>query len=677
MRVFLILFLFSFYTLGVAQDTLLRLDINPLEITASRIKVDLLRSPVAVSVIKMNALTSPYQNFGLNEYLNTIPGVFAMNQNNSAQDLRIAIRGFGSRAAFGIRGIKLIVDDIPYTTPDGQGQVDNILLAGLKGMEVLRGASSSIYGNASGGVIQLKTFDDQAEDYLTINAGLGSFNDQRVYFDFKKTIADFTIQSQGSYSDTEGYRTQSKSTNFISNNKLQYTINDKHKVAYILNILNSPRGDDPGGVNLTELTENRRAARALNVTYNTGEKITQLMNALKYEYNRTDDEALKVNAFFINRRLENYLPFLNGGAVDLGRQYSGVDVNYGKDFKLFNWDNQILAGINYEYQNDFRKRYNNELGTRGNLTLSQKESFLNRAAFVTFQSRFQKLLINGGLRYDLNNIVLEDEFLADGDDSGTIALPKLSPSLSFSYNIKDYHFLHASYTFGFETPALSELSANPDNSGGFNGDLLPQESNTFEVGYKSQFMDNVYFNIVGYHLNSSNELLPYEIEAFPGRTFYRNAGKTIRNGVEVELSAKLSPAFKTTMSASIAEFKLLEDGQAGGEQETLYIPGIPGSTAYLSFEYDKYGFLVLFENRYVSKIYLNNSNSAIDPQYIVGNVRISKIFNFQKWSLVPYLGVNNLYNTTYNDNIRVNAFGSRYFEPAPGINFYTGLKIHL
>lgn len=655
-------------------DSIMMIKFPPIQIEAPRIKVEILRSPVAVSKLEVNSFESANQNQGLNEYLNAVPGVFAMNQNNSAQDARIAIRGFGARSAFGIRGIKIIVNDIPFTTPDGQGQVDNILFQGIKSIEVLKGASSALYGNAAGGVIHINTFDEDAPNFLYGDFAGGSFGNLKGFLSAKTKIDQVIVQSQVAYNDILGYRDHSQSRNVIANNSIMWRPNDKQKIEYIFNILSSPIGDDPGSLTLAALENDRTAANPNNIKFNAGESITQLTHAVKYNHRFTENHILNLNAFASTRNLDNFLPFENGGAVDLTRIHYGFNSSYQRRLKFEDWSADFIVGANIEAQNDSRKRYNNEEGDRGELTLDQDEIYINPATYFSSNFNFRKYLITGGIRYDQNRINLKDNFLVDGDDSGALSIPVISPSLSWSYNISDYQFLYTSYSFAFESPTLTELTTNPTNTGGLNLEVKPQQTHSFEAGFKRRFKEGVQVLLSFYALNTNDEILPYEIAGFPGRTFYQNSGRTRRTGMELEFHAKLIKPLDIILSYNFGDFKFVEYDIDGESMSGNRLPGVPLRSGFAQIKYTHKGWHLEYAHRMFSEIFVDNKNSLSAPGFNVGNFRFSKTMIFQGRRVVPYIGINNIFDTEYYDNIRINAFGGRFFETAPGRNFYFGLK---
>ncbi len=668
LEVFIIVFVLHNACIG--QDSLLTVEVEDIQISATRIPVMLYRAPQAVQKITIDPLKSADQGFSINEFIGKIPGVFALNQYNSAQDLRVSIRGFGSRSAFGIRGVKILMDGIPLSTPDGQGQVDNIFVGGLRNVEVLNGSSSALYGNASGGLISLTTFSEAKEDQHFLTLGTGSFGDFRAAIQSHKVFNTMDMDHQISYASNEGYRAHSATSNIIYNGRVRKQFEDGQKLSLIINSVYSPKGEDPGGINLESVEADRSSARDRNVNFMAGEEVVQVTAGVKHFYPFNDQTNLSSKVFYTIRDFNNRLPFENGGQVDLLRKYGGISSQVTHVFNGEKWKNTVIAGVELAYQNDLRVRYVNNLGERGAETLNQNEIFFNQALFVSAQSIYEKLLLNAGLRYDNNQIRVRDQFEADGIADGSIGLPNLSPSFSLSYNLKNYQFISALFSYGFETPTLSELSSRPDNEGGLNTELRPQESYNYEVAYKAYVADKFSFTAAAFVINSLNELLPYELEAFPGRVFYQNAGKTSRQGVEASLSSTFQRNFTFDLAYTFSNFEFAETEGINGNK----LPGIPLHNLNVGLTFDRNNWKASVQVQTVSSIYVNSSNEVEAPPYTLGSFTLSK----QVGAFLPYLGVNNVFNNlNYYDNIRINAFGSRYYEAGPPRNFYIGVKFEL
>lgn len=644
--------------------------IDTVLITASRIKTPLKKAPQAISVFETSTISGSKQQQSLQEYIQQMPGVFAQNANNYAQDLRISIRGFGSRAAFGIRGIKLIVDGIPETTPDGQGQLDNLNLGIIDRIEVIKGASSSLYGNASGGVIQIETTDfESAFAEAKITQASYGFQNYQVTTGFGDSNANIVLH--GSYAASNGYRDHS---GFIQNNlnaKGNFIVNNKLKIKGVLNYSNSPKADDAGGLTAEEAKENRRQARDRNLLFDGGEQISQLKAGGSFDYILSDNKNLNGYAFYNRRDFENKLPFENGGQVDLERDYIGQGLSFSYDKGNY----KLQAGYDFGYQNDNRQRFDNLEGDRGLQTLNQAERFTNFGVYLVQHLELNKWYLTAGARFDYNKLAAVDGLLEDGDDSGDITLNGFNPNIGASYAIAQNHTLFTNFSTGFETPALSELSANPDGGQGFNENLESQKAVNVELGIRGRVASNFNYSLATFYIETQDDLVPFELEAFQGRTFFRNAGETVRKGIEVEAKYAFAKAWNISSSFTQASYEyedyVVNDTDFSGND----LPGIPQTTFSSSLNYiPQKGFYGSLNTSIIGSLFADDANETKVDGYELVTIVLGYHHKFKKWTFKPFLGVNNLLDEQYNDNVRINAFGGRYFEPAPGINVYGGIQ---
>jgi iron complex outermembrane receptor protein len=653
--------------------------IDTIFIQSSRISSTLKKLPAAVSVYQATAEDGTRQQLSLQEYTQQSSGIFAQNANNFAQDLRISIRGFGARSAFGIRGIKLIVDGIPETTPDGQGQLDNLNLAIIDRIEILKGPSSSLYGNASGGVISIQTIDEISTPFSHWKGSIGSYGFQNFQATGGINVEDATYIFHGNYVASDGYRDQSGFRQVNTNFKANFKVSDKLTIKALLNYSDSPQADDPGSLTLEAVQENRRQARDRNVLFETGESIRQFKVGLSTIWNRNKHTTVEGYLFYNNRAFDGKLPFEFGGVVDLGRDYigQGANITYSKGH------NTLKAGYDFGYQNDDRKRFRNLEGTQGDQTLNQKERFTNLGVYVTDHLEIDKWYITGGIRFDYNKLTADDAFLDNGDDSDNITLNAVNPSVGVSYAFlpagqagASTHSVYTNFATSFETPALSELSANPSNEQGFNDALEAQKATSYEVGFKGRFAKALRYQVAFFRIDTRDDLVPFELEAFPDRTFFRNAGKTDRNGVEVEGVYAFAKAWTVSAAYTFSDFKYRDFTTPNGAFDGNALPGIPKHVANFGLQYrSDNGFYVGIQASIVGLQYANDSNEAEVEGYENVSVRGGYNFTYKNAVIRPYVGVNNLLDQEYTDNVRINAFGGRFFEPAPGFNGYGGVEV--
>ncbi len=288
---------------------------------------------------------------------------------------------------------------------------------------------------------------------------------------------------------------------------------------------------------------------------------------------------------------------------------------------------------------------------------------------LSLADKFKTML---GLRYDVVRLKANDHFLSDGDQSGTSTLNSFNPTFGLVYSVSDAWNLYGNISTSFETPTLGELSNNPTGEGGFNIVLEPQKANNYEIGFKGIANNKLKYEIALFTIDVKNEIVPFELEAYPGRIFYQNAGSTDRNGTEISLTYSLTKNIKAFLNYTFSDFKYDTFQTFDGK----VLPGIPKHSTFLALNFSELkGFFGSLQNRIVGELFANNSNTVIERGYVVTNLKLGYQKQFINWHLEPFLGINNLFNKKYNDNIRINAFGGRFYEPAPRINFYGGIKI--
>jgi iron complex outermembrane recepter protein len=653
---------------GIAQtlSQTSTITLQEVAVEATKLETDRFVVPASISVINLIPLQGMQQQLSLQEYLSAVPGVFSLNANNYAQDLRLSIRGFGSRAAFGIRGVKIIVDGIPETTPDGQGQVDNLPLGLLSRLEVLRGSSASLYGNAAGGVVYLNTLDSLQGESVQLRTTLGSYAYQNYQLignvKGEKTTAVFALNR----TVTDGFRVFSGLSQRILNTKIKHQINPNSSLTFQLNYTDSPRAEDAGGLTLEESETDFRQARQRNVDFDTYEQIEQFKTGLRWQQQWNSRWSMDSYGFYSFRDFYGKLPFENGGIVDLFRNYYGVGSRLTFQETKQKHSHQWQLGFDTSSQRDQRDRYQNLAGKQGEQEFSQLEQFGNIGIFLLDHIQWQKVLLSTGLRLDIQNLGADT---VEEIQKYTV----FNPSLGLSYALADQHRVYANFSTSFETPTLSELSANPNGGEGLNLDLMPSKAINYELGWKNRTSSG-YLEATTFYIESSNEILPYELEAFPGRAFYRNAGATSRFGLELAGSYQWN---KWAVQASMTQAQYrLEGLDTANEFEGKKIPGIPSSQFFLQVKYRSASdWQWVLSGEHSGAFFANDSNSVEIKAYQKVRFQGQKTVQTQWGKLDFFGGINNVLNTTYFDNIRLNAFGGRFYEPAPGRNFYFGLSL--
>ena len=641
------------------------ISLEEIAVEATRLKTPKAKATMALSVLDFSERQQLQQQFSLQEYLTRVPGLFSLNATNYAQDLRVSIRGFGARAAFGIRGIKIIVDGIPETTPDGQGQIDNLPLGLIERIEVIRGPASSLYGNAAGGTLYINTVDNFKKNTAELRTTFGSNGMQSyqatAFLKNSKTAAILYLNS----TDTEGYRDNSGLEQRQFNARIKHRFSNTSTLRWQFNYTNSPKAEDAGGLTLEEADQNRRQARQRNLDYDTFEKVKHLKTGLQWEKQWSSQWVSNSYAFYSFRDFYGKLPFENGGIVDLERNYFGGGTT-------FTWNSrtkqhQFQMGVEATAQDDQRDRYLNLKGVQGERSFSQLESFSNIGVFAVDEIQLNRWLVRMGLRYDRQRLGTDT---AENKRRYNV----INPSIGIGYELAAASQLYARIASSFEAPTLSELSANPSGGEGFNPELNPSKAINYELGWKLQRPQTTLEANV-FYTRSSNEILPYELEAFAGRTFYRNTGATQRQGLELFWEQRWK-RWELTNSVTLAKYTfddfVLKNTELSGKQ----LPGIPGQQWIMNLMYSTSSrWKFQFEGQHIGKFYADNNNVHEVKAYQLFQLQTHKAFDLQGASLALFGGVYNIFNTEYFDNIRLNAFGSRFYEPAPGRTFFGGASI--
>ena len=650
-----------FFTIGVQaqnQSALATITLSEVALQAPKTETPRNQLPFSLSVQSVDEFQKIYQQLSLQEYLVAVPGLFTQNANNYAQDLRISLRGFGARAAFGIRGIKIIVDGIPETTPDGQGQLDNLPLGLLSSVEVLRGPSASLYGNASGGVLYLNTLDQLENETIQLQSRLGAYGFQSYQLNTslkgEKTVALLHINR----TKTDGFRQNSGFEQTLFNTKIKHRLSSKSTLQLQLNYTDSPRAEDAGGITLEDTEADWSQARQRNVAYDTYESVNQFKSGLRWQQDWGDQWNLDTYGFYTFRDFYGKLPFENGGIIDLTRNYFG----FGSRLNYIQDKHRWQIGIETAQQADQRDRYLNLNGVQGSLSFSQLESFGSLGIYILDEVRWEKVLLRTSLRYD-------DLRLGADSVSEDQTYQVLNPSVGLSYEVAPQQRLFANFSSSFETPALSELSANPSGAEGLNLELEPARALNYELGWKglwakTRMEANVFF------IESTNEILPYELEAFPGRSFYRNAGATQRWGVEVFGSYQWEQ-WELQASMTQAQYRFIENNTSEGNT----LPGIPNSQFFLQLGYTSLqNWQFQLTGEHIGSLYADTANALQIDAFQKVRLQGGKTIALGNLELNLFAGINNLFDVRYFDNIRLNAFGGRYYEPAPGRNAFFGLS---
>lgn len=658
-----------------------------LKIEATRTDTDWLQTPASVYRIEQNNNTN---NLGVNlsETLKGVPGLQLNNRENYAQDLQISMRGFGARSTFGVRGIRLYVDGIPATMPDGQGQTSNIDLSSLDHIEVLGGPFSALYGNSSGGTILTTTKQGEGKDSIELGYSAGSQH---------KSRADVVLQGgadqasepsyvvSSSYFDTNGYRDHSAARKVLSNAKLTWDLDDGSKVNWIVNHVDI-NADDPQGLNRNQWKSNPKQVNDASNQYDVRKEINQTQTGLTWSKPINDQYELYAMAYLGHREVIQYQsiprapqnnPRHAGGVIGFSRDYYGTDLRWtGKDLLP---NTRLTAGLAFDYMDEDRQGYenfdaNNHFGVKGNLRRDERNILWNLDPYLQASWDFMpSWTLDAGLRYSNVHYESKDHYIVtgNGDDSGKTDYDKVLPSAALSWEIRPDLNAYVSYAQGFETPTFTEMAYSAND--GMNFNLRPASSDNYELGIKAQ---NVWGNFTAAVFQSKTQNDIVSAGTVDGRATYKNADKTLREGLELswnknlwrDLTAQASYSYiDATFDAAIPDSTL---------QKGSKIPGIGKNQAFASLGWQpETGFNAGVDVRYMDKVYVDDANSDAAPSYSVVSVNAGYVWKQADWKVRTFARIDNLFDKNYVGSVIVNDGNGRFFEPADGLNWSAGLTV--
>ena len=629
-------------------------------------------------------------NVNLSEALKGVPGLQLNNRENYAQDLQISMRGFGARSSFGVRGVRLYVDGIPATMPDGQGQTSNIDLNSLDHIEVLGGGLSSLYGNSSGGTILTTTREGQGDDSITLGYSGGSQNKGQASLVLQggaKNANEPSYILSSSYFDTDGFRDHSGANKVLSNAKLTWNLDDGSKINWINNYVKID-ADDPGGLTREQWKANPKQVTGNVSLYNARKEIEQLQTGLTWNKPLNDQNEIYAMAYAGQRSVTQYQSIPQtaqgganhaGGVIDFDRNFYGTDVRWTGKELLPNL--KLIAGVAIDAMTEERRGYENfagsVLGVKGNLRRNEDNTLWNIDPYAQASYAINDAMnVDAGLRYSNVHFKTEDHFLTNGDNSGKTDYQKLLPSLALSWQIVPELMAYASYAQGFETPTFTEM-AYPAVTANTPFSLKAAESETYELGLKS---DNALgqFTAAAFYTLTKDDIVPLKNEG--GKATFRNAYQTLRQGVELswqkdlwrDLSAQASYSYIDATfdkdTVDIAGISPIPNGN--------YIPGIAKNQAFLALGWKpESGLRAGVDVRYSDKIYVDDSNSDTAPSYVVAAANIGYKWTVKDWAFNTFARVDNLFDKDYSGSVIVNESNKRFFEPAEGRNWSAGLSV--
>lgn len=662
-------------------------------VSATRVERDSMDLPVSIDSVDRRAIREDNPQVNLSEVLGRVPGITVQNRQNYAQDLQISSRGFGARSAFGVRGIRLIADGIPATMPDGQGQAATFNLSSAQRIEVLRGPFSSLYGNAAGGVVQIFTADGPAQPTLSTSVAAGSYGTWKLGTQYGGQHGPLNAMIDVSRFETDGYRDHSSARRDTVNAKLRYDLGSAGRLTLVLNALDQPETGDPLGLTAAQMAQNPRQAVSNAYQFNTRKSITQSQAGVTYDVNLAGGHSLQARGYLGDRQVTQHLAIPlavqnaathSGGVVDLDRGYGGLGLRWTHEGQLAARRFTLSAGVDHDRMAERRRGFINNNGITGALKRDQDDT-VTSTDFYT-QAEWQllpRLSVLAGLRHSRVSFDSRDYFIAagNGDDSGAVDFVRTTPALGATFRVSSLVNIYANAGRGFETPTFAELAYRPGAATGLNFALKPSNSLHRELGVKALTGEYGHVNVALFRIDTRDEIVVNS--ASGGRTDYRNASGTRRNGLEVAWQQRYGGGFESALAWTLLDAKFRQPFTSGTPPTTVAagnrLPGVASNLFYgeLVWRHAASGFHAGVELRHSGQVFVNDQNGEAAAAYTVGNLRAGFMQRGRGWRLAEFVRVDNVTDRAYTGSVIVADGNGRYYEPAPGRALMAGVTLEV
>ncbi len=671
-----------------AQETLPPQALPEIVVSASRSEQNRFDAPAAIDVVQVNGFSAQSPLVNMSELLSAVPGVQVRERQNYAQDLQISVRGFGTRSTFGVRGVRILIDGIPATMPDGQGQASTANLASASRIEILRGPMAQLYGNSAGGVLQVFTKDPPIKPEASLSLGFGSDNQRLTGISAgggNETLGGVIDVSQYS---TDGYRDHSAARRTTINAKVVARPSNNTKITAILNSFDQPLSQDPLGLNRVDFQNNPRQVVPGAITFDTRKTITQQQIGILLEQQLSANDTLNARVYGGTRKVFQSLAFPGnagvqaGGVIDLDRGYGGVGVSWTHQTKANGLPLNWTLGVEADALSERRQGFVNNRGTLGALRRNENDHAKSTDMFGQVDWTFlPQWRATAGVRMSRVKLSVDDDYIVPNpdptlnnpDDSGSVEYKQTSPVVGLVWSASDNVNIYANIGKGFETPTLSEAAYRTTGTGPNLG-LSASTSVQSEIGAKissgRHLMDFALFNS-----RSKGEIVP--TSASGGRSIFQNVDGVQRRGVEGSWHADWDNSLSTHVAYTWLDATFTEsfNNASSTVQAGNRLPGAPAHSLYTELQYRwPNAMTAALEMRADSKAYVNDVNSDAAGGYAVLNVRTGYEFNVGSAKMMLFGRIDNLLDRAYAGSVIVNDGNQRFFESAPGRRLYVGLR---
>lgn len=666
-----------------AQETALK-RLDDVVVSASRSEQRRFDAATSIDAVQVDTLRAMSPLVNLSELTSAVPGIQVRERQNYAQDLQVSIRGFGTRSTFGVRGVRILIDGIPATMPDGQGQAATASLTSASRIEVLRGPVAQLYGNAAGGVLQVFTVDPPKgpAPVVSASAGAGSYGQQHINASVGGGSDAFAALLDVSRFTTDGYRDHSAAERTQINAKLVAHLSGGTSITGIVNGFDQPLAEDPLGLTRSQFEQDPRQVVPGALSFDTRKRVEQKQAGIVMEHRLSAADMLNARLYGGTRQVFQTLAFSGaaansaGGVVDLDNSYRGIGASWSRKIRVNELPLQWTVGIEADQMDQKRRGFVNNNGSTGDMRRNERDSADNLDWFAQIDWTFlPQWSATAGVRTSRVRFSIDDRHItaASSDDSGKVSYRNTSPVFGLVWHANDNINVYGNIGRGFETPTLVETAYRADATGP-NLRLDASRSTQSEIGVKLRG-DTHTLDAALFHAASRDEIVPLTTQN--GRAIFQNADKVVRRGAEVAwkitgdrasgqvgytiLDARFRRPFTNAQGATIA---------AGNR-----LPGAPMHSLFAQIEYRPLDPVrMALEMRTESKAYADDGNSEAAPGYAVFNLHAGYEFNFGQAKMYLYGRLDNLFDKNYAGSVIVNEGNRRFFEPAAGRRLFVGIR---
>jgi iron complex outermembrane receptor protein len=649
-------------------------------VTATRVPQPSLEVPASIDRIYADEIREGRPQVNLSESLGRVPGIVVQNRQNYAQDLQISSRGFGARSTFGVRGIRLVADGIPASMPDGQGQASTFALGSAESIEVLRGPFSTLYGNAAGGVIVVRTEDAPKEPTLEGDALTGSYRTHRAAVKLGAQWRGLGGIVDVSRLETDGYRDHSAVQRDHINSKLRYDASPDSSVTLVANSLRQPQTQDPQGLTRTLYNQNPRQVIPQVLQFNTRKTVYHEQGGLTAAHRLDGGAQLQATGYYGERWQEQYLALGPNGVVNIDRGFGGGALRYSSPLgeRL-----RISFGAEYDLMHDRRKGFANVNGQQGALSRNEDNEVWGTGLYAQGEWRFaEPWSAHAGLRNTRVAFRNTDYFLTNGDDSGDRVYRATTPVAGVVYRVNPRTSLYGNMGRGFETPTFVEL-ANRNVGSGLNFALDASRSRHAEIGAKTLFPGYLRLNAALFQIATENEIVVDQNSG--GRATFKNVGHTDRKGFELAADTITGGRFDGRVAYTYLQAQYRESFDTviltAGPQVSVpagsAIAGVPKTVLYGELRYRAEPFFAQLEGFHKSRVPVNDPNLEFADAYTTLNAMAGLVQQGGRWRITEFVRIDNLTDRNYAGSVIVNETNGRYYEPSPRRNYTAGIQASL